>query len=64
MGLLYLLYMQTGQLSPSKADIKGAPQLPVLNANRPFFFFGVTIPTVMFICTELVGIVVMAEYNS
>jgi hypothetical protein len=32
-------YMQTGQSSPSKADIKGAPHLPVLNANRPFLCY-------------------------
>jgi hypothetical protein len=41
-------YMQTGQFSPSNADIKGAPQLPVLNAKRPFFKKKITV-TVMFI---------------
>jgi len=51
-------YVHTGQFSPSKSDMKGAPQLPVLDANTPFC---VTIVTVMFM---LLGIVVMAECNS
>ena len=47
-------YIQTGQFSPSKAVIEGTPQLPVLNANRPFFLC-VTIAIIMFIYTELVS---------
>ena len=39
-------YMQTGQFSPSKADMKGTIPPGVLNAYRPFFF--VMIVTFMF----------------
>ena len=43
-------YMQTGQFSPSKADIKSAPQSAMLNAYKIFFGWGaIMIVTVMFV---------------